>query len=65
MHSLIEKYHLPTQLEIDHEKIWEVLKMDKKRIGIEMNFILLNKIGEGVVKAIPITQLKEIINQSL
>jgi 3-dehydroquinate synthase len=63
--SLFKKYHLPTQLQIDHEKIWEILKMDKKRAGNEMNFVLLNKIGEAVVYPIPISQLKELINQSL
>lgn len=62
---LIEKYHLPTHLQIDHEKIWDILKMDKKRNGTEMNFVLLNKIGEAIVRPIPIVQLKDLINQSL
>lgn len=62
---LFEKYHLPTHLKIDHEKIWDILKMDKKRSGSEMNFILLNKIGEAIVQPIPIIQLKDLINQSL
>ncbi len=63
--SLIEKYHLPAHLKFDYEKIWEIMKMDKKRAGNEMNFVLLNKIGEAVIRPIPINQLKELINQSL
>ncbi|MEO5890038.1 MAG: 3-dehydroquinate synthase [Ferruginibacter sp.] len=61
--NLIEKYHLPVSFKFDHEKIWEILKMDKKRAGNEMNFVLLNKIGEAIIKPIPILQLKELINQ--
>lgn len=62
---LIEKYHLPAHLKFDQDKIWEILKMDKKREGNEMNFILLNKIGEAVIRPIPINQLKDLINQSI
>jgi shikimate kinase / 3-dehydroquinate synthase len=62
---LIEKYHLPAHIKFDREKIWDILKMDKKRVGNEMNFILLNKIGEAVIRPIPINQLKDLINQSL
>lgn len=62
---LIERYHLPAHIKFDREKIWEILKMDKKRSGTEMNFILLNKIGEAVVKPISLVQLKDLINQSL
>jgi len=63
--SLIEKYHLPLHLKFDYGKIFEIMKMDKKRAGNEMNFVLLNKIGEAVIRPIPINQLKELINQSL
>lgn len=62
---LIEKYHLPAAIHFDKDKIWEILKMDKKRAGKEMNFVLLNKIGEAVVFPIQIDQLKDLINQSL
>jgi len=59
---LLEKYHLPSKLSFDKEKIWEVLKMDKKRKGDTMNFVLLNKIGEAVIQPIPLVQLKDLIN---
>ena len=36
--------------------------MDKKKSGDTMNFILLNKIGEAIIKPIPLTQLQEIFN---
>ncbi|MBC7888173.1 MAG: 3-dehydroquinate synthase [Ferruginibacter sp.] len=62
---LLEKYHLPVHLQFDREKIWDILKMDKKRSGNAMNFVLLNKIGEAVIQSIPLIQLKDLIKQSL
>ena len=63
--GLFHQYVLPSHLQIDHGKIWEILKMDKKRTGNKMNFVLLNKIGEAVVHPIPFDQLKDLITQSL
>jgi 3-dehydroquinate synthase len=55
------KYDLPTFADFDKQKVFEVLKMDKKRERKEMNYVLLEKIGKGVVKSIPLKQLEEII----
>ncbi len=63
--QLIEKYHLTSAMAFDKEKIWNLLKMDKKRVSAELNFILLNKIGEGIVKPIPLVQLEYLISQRL
>ena len=63
--QLIEKYQLPSTHSFDKQKIWGLLKMDKKRVNSEMNFILLNKIGEGIIKPIPLLQLENLISQSL
>ena len=63
--SLLAQYHLPVDIKTDHEKVFEVLKMDKKREGEQVNFILLNSIGEAVIKPISLNllyqKLKEII----
>ena len=59
--ALLEKYQLPTYAAFDKLKAMEVLKMDKKRERKEMNYILLEKIGKGVVKSIPIKELEKII----
>ena len=63
--KLIAKYHLTTALAIDKDKIWKLLTMDKKRVSNEMSFILLNKIGEGVVHPIPMVQLEHLISNCL
>lgn len=62
--DLLTKYDLPTFADFDKRKVFEVLKMDKKRERKEMNYVMLEKIGRGIVKSIPLIQLEEII-QSL
>jgi 3-dehydroquinate synthase len=57
--ALLAKYHLPVDIETDYEKVFEVLKMDKKRIKNEVSFILLNKIGEAVIKPVDLEELHQ------
>ncbi|PVD53534.1 3-dehydroquinate synthase [Terrimonas sp.] len=59
--ATLEKYGLPTYAEFNKKKAIEVLKMDKKRVRKEMNYILLDKIGKGVIHTIPLTKLDKII----
>ena len=61
--ALLQKYRLPTALDFDKVKVWSLLKMDKKRVSKEMSFILLNRIGEAVIKPIPMDKLEALINQ--
>ncbi len=63
--KLLQKYSLPTQVTFDKEKIFSILKMDKKRVNNAVNFILLNKIGEAVIKPISLIQAEDLIKQSL
>lgn len=59
--KVLAQYGLPTYASFNKKKAIDVLKMDKKRERKEMNYILLEKIGKGVVKSIPLTQLERII----
>jgi 3-dehydroquinate synthase len=59
--SLLKKYGLPTEIEFDKARVFEVLKMDKKKQRNEMNYILLEKTGRGVVKSIPLAQLEKML----
>lgn len=58
---LLLKYDLPTFAEFDKKKVFSVLKMDKKRERDTINYVLLEKIGKGIVKPIPLARLEEII----
>ncbi len=60
--GLLLKYDLPTFADFDKQKVFDVLKMDKKRESKEMNYVMLEKIGKGVIKSIPLDQLKTIIS---
>ncbi len=61
--KLLEKYNLPTYASFNRKKAIDVLQKDKKKVRDEMNFVLLEKIGKGIVKKIPMTQLKNSIEQ--
>lgn len=60
--KLLEQYGLPNYASFDQKKVMEVLKMDKKRERKDISYILLQKIGKGVIKPIPADQLKQIIS---
>ena len=59
--NLLSKYGLPTFASFDKQKVFEVLKKDKKREKLAINYILLERIGKGVSKLISITELENII----
>jgi len=59
--QVLEQYGLPIQMQFDKQKVFDVLKMDKKRERTAMNYILLEKIGKGVIKQIALSELEQII----
>lgn len=56
--KLLSQYHLPVDVETDHAKVFEVLKMDKKRKADGVNFILLKSIGHAEIKFVSLTDLE-------
>ncbi|MFN8305753.1 MAG: 3-dehydroquinate synthase [Ferruginibacter sp.] len=56
---LLARYHLPVDVDTDHARVFEVLKMDKKRKNDAMQFIILNKIGSASVVSIPLAELEK------
>ena len=60
--QLLAKYLLPVTLDFDKEKTWEILQHDKKKSGSDMNFVVLDQIGKGAVKKIPLEKLLQIFN---
>lgn len=63
--ALLQKYNLPTTFNFDKAAIWHLLKMDKKRKSESINFILLNTIGEAIIKPISLVQLQSLIQQNI
>lgn len=63
--GLLQRYHLPVDFESDSDRVFEVMKKDKKREGDFIRFILLQKIGDALVKQISLGNLKENLNAVL
>lgn len=59
--ALLAKYNLPVQAAFDKQKVFNVLKMDKKRERKEINYVLLEKIGKAVVKPVTLNRLEKLI----
>ena len=59
--KVLKKYGLPTLAVFDPKEVMNVLRMDKKRVKDSMNYILLNKIGQAAVQAIPVTRLEKLL----
>lgn len=62
--DVLEQYGLPVEMEVDKKKVFEVLKMDKKKVNTSMNYILLNDIGKAVIKSIPLEKLEALVNNN-
>ncbi|QEC45492.1 3-dehydroquinate synthase [Pseudobacter ginsenosidimutans] len=61
--KVLSQYGLPTYAEYDHNAAFEVLKKDKKKERTSMNYVLLEKIGKGIVQQIPMNQLQTLIQE--
>jgi 3-dehydroquinate synthase len=61
--GLLEKYGLPVQLPYDKSQVLEALRMDKKREGECIKFVLLPEIGRAFVDDVPIQELEALINK--
>lgn len=60
--KVLEQYGLPTYAAFDKQKVFAVLRMDKKRANKDINYILLEKIGKGIVLPIPLIDLENLIS---
>lgn len=58
--QLLSKYHLPVAFDFDKEKTWDILLHDKKKSGIDMSLVVLDKIGKASIKKISLTDLQEL-----
>lgn len=63
--KLLIQYELPVFIKADHAALMELLQKDKKRSGDAVNFVLLNKTGEGTVAKISLKNIQDLQNQVL
>ena len=62
LRDLIEKYQLPVNYPHGFGDVFEVMKRDKKRDGDSIGLILLDRIGEAVIRNIELATLKNWID---
>ncbi len=63
--KLLQQYGLPVLLDVDYEQVVALLKKDKKRAGNDINFVLLNSIGDGVIQKLPFSMIDSLVDQTL
>ncbi len=62
---LLARYHLPVDLETDYARVFDVLKMDKKRKEEGIQFIVLKKIGSAEATLISLSELEKHLKEIL
>ena len=60
---LLEKYGLPVRLSYDASEVLTAIRMDKKRVGNCINFVLLRNIGRAFVDDVPIQELEALLRK--
>lgn len=60
--KVLEKLHLPTQIELEKQIVLDAIKHDKKMSGENITVITVEKIGEYKMKKISLEQLKEVLD---
>lgn len=61
--AILQQYGLPTRFAADHDEVFELLKMDKKRNAAQIDFILLKTIGEAHIQSVSFEQLQDLLRQ--
>lgn len=61
--TVLSNYGLPIRIKFDAEAVFEVLKLDKKRSGSQINFIVLEQTGKAFIKAISLSRLKSYLKK--
>jgi len=61
--ALLKKLKLPTRVRLDGKGVLDALRMDKKRKGDSIHFVLLHGIGNAVVEEIPMKELEAVVHE--
>ena len=61
--DLLARFGLPIRLQFDGQKVIEAIRMDKKREGDLIHFVLLSEIGHAHIEEIAIPELEELVKK--
>lgn len=62
LEALLATAGLPVQMELDADEIYQNILKDKKKSGEDVHFILLKGIGDALIEAIALSDLKSIVH---
>lgn len=57
LENTLQNYGLPVRALFDVNKVFKILKMDKKRVSKKMNYIMLYQLGKGCIKQVEVDAL--------
>lgn len=63
--ALLRTYGLPATADLEGDKVVHAMIMDKKRESKEINYILLEKIGRGIVRRLPLNKLQSLVKEHI
>lgn len=61
--QLLHKYGLPVHIAVQPDKVLDVMKMDKKRKGDTIEYILMEDIGQAVIRPLSFDTIHKALNQ--
>ncbi len=59
--ALLALLELPVTLDLDRKKMIDAIKRDKKREGDNIDFVLLESLGNAILEKISISELEEVV----
>jgi 3-dehydroquinate synthase len=59
---LIRSAGLPAQMNLEPDEIYQNIRKDKKKSGDDIHFILLNGLGNNLIRPMALSELKAIIH---
>lgn len=59
--TVLQQYGLPTYASFNLKKVFDILKMDKKKERKNINYILMDKVGKASVHSISLAELQKLI----
>ena len=63
--DVLRKNSLPTATDYSADQLFQAAILDKKRSGDTINLVLPRKIGECMIKTVPIAELRQIISMGM
>ena len=56
--EVLNKYNLPTKVDVNKDKLFSLILHDKKRSGKNIDIVLVDKIGKFEIKTIDVLEIK-------